>query len=290
MSRTTTDIRPVRIAPAARRAPNALDTASREAPIQPASSSCENGRGDLHAVGRGLAEPLGHLDQPGRDPSGRVVRRRTRSACGRRRAACRPACASAARPPGRACAGKLSNSSSVRARADTSSSIAVTVADRGCRSIADNSPEQRARPAYGQHDLGAVGGVDRDLHPARTQHHHRVGVLGLAEHHRARGGSRAAGRSGSDRPPRPGVSWSQNSRVTDVGRRRVDRWSRSPAGSCRARPRMPVRADERPFTCQFSQRSGVTGCPRRPAQPRPRSTRRSPPDRARPASAAGRPR
>ncbi len=67
-------MRLVRIAPAARSTPSALLTASREAPIQPASSSWENGSAILSAVRRGLAEPLRHLHQPGGDPADGVVR------------------------------------------------------------------------------------------------------------------------------------------------------------------------------------------------------------------------
>ena len=74
-SRTTTDIRPVRISPGrAAATPSALLTASREAPVQPASSSWENGSAISTPSGVGLAEALGQLHQPGRDPAGGVVR------------------------------------------------------------------------------------------------------------------------------------------------------------------------------------------------------------------------
>ena len=75
-SSTTTDSRLVRIQPAERSTPSALLTASREAPIQPASSSWESGSAIRIAAVRSpaAAEPLGQLDQPGGHPAGGVVR------------------------------------------------------------------------------------------------------------------------------------------------------------------------------------------------------------------------
>ena len=60
--------------PADRSTPSALLTASREAPIQPASSSWENGSAIFSPSAVGLPEPFGHLHQPGGDPADRVVR------------------------------------------------------------------------------------------------------------------------------------------------------------------------------------------------------------------------
>ena len=185
-------MRPVRISPAARSTPSALLTASREAPVQPASSSWENGSADLHAVGDRLAEPLHHLDQPGGDPAGRVVRAELDAL----------AVGVASRPTSVRMSRYATRPWRLQVRLERGDrhderAHGLQRGDRGrpCGSRSDRGElaEQRAGTAHGEHDLGAVRGVDRDLDPARAQHGDPARRLAPPAAARTRGGSPAGG-------------------------------------------------------------------------------------------------